>query len=98
MIQHLVLFKWKPTATAADQDAACAALRALRNAIPGIVALTVGAQNSPEGKGKGFHTGLTVTFVDAAARDAYLPHPAHQQAVATFRAHIEDVIVLDYAY
>ena len=98
MIQHLVLFKWKPTTTTADQAAACAALSALRDAIPGIVALTVGAQNSPEGKGKGFHTGLTVTFLDAAARDAYLPHPAHQQAVAGFRGHIEDAIVLDYAY
>ena len=33
--------------------------------------------NSPEGKNLGFTHVYMLTFEDAAARDAYLPHPDH---------------------
>ncbi len=36
---------------------------------------------SREGLTRGFTHGVHMTFVDAAARDAYLPHPEHQRVV-----------------
>ena len=57
-------------------------LRGLQEVVPGITAFQGGAYNSPEGLSQGFTHGFTMTFTDAAARDAYLPHPAHQALVA----------------
>jgi hypothetical protein len=98
MIQHNVFFKWKPSITPEGEQAAFAALLGLKGKVPGIVSISIGHQNSPEGQGKGFQVGLSVVFTDAAARDAYLPHPAHTAAVESFVAHIADVVVLDYTF
>ena len=94
MIQHNVLFKWKPSMTPAIEAAAFAAFRSMAKQIPGIVSVSVGHQNSPEGLGKGYQVGLSVVFTDAAARDAYLPHPAHVAAVEPIKPHIDDVCVI----
>ncbi len=98
MIQHNVFFKWKPSMTRELEAQAFAAFRAMTKTIPGVVSVSVGHQNSPEGLGKGFTAGLSVVFTDAAARDAYLPHPAHVAAVEPIRPHIADVCVVDYAF
>ena len=37
-----------------------------------------------------------MTFSDAAARDAYLPHPDHEKFKAAALPHIEKVMVLDF--
>jgi hypothetical protein len=47
-------------------------------------------------RGQGFTHCFLVTFGDEAGRDAYLPHPAHQEFVALVAAHRENVLVLDY--
>ncbi len=40
-----------------------------------------------------------MTFTDAAARDAYLPHPEHQRVVAEMLAPIvADVLAFDLAH
>ena len=98
MIQHNVFFKWKPSMTRELEAQAFTAFRAMTKTIPGVVSVSVGHQNSPEGLGKGFTAGLSVVFTDAAARDAYLPHPAHVAAVEPIRPHIDDVCVVDYAF
>lgn len=98
MIQHNVFFQWKPSMTSALEQAAFAQFRAMKTLIPGVVRVSVGHQNSPEGLGKKYHVGLSVVFTDVAARNAYLPHPVHVAAVAPIRPHIEDVCVLDYEF
>lgn len=75
MIRHTVLCKFRQDA---DVEAIFSALKALQQKIPGILAITCGKDSSPEGLQKGFTHGFTVDFTDAAARDAYLPHPDHQ--------------------
>ncbi len=98
MIQHNVLFKWKSSMTPAVEQATFTAMLELKQKIPGISAISIGHQNSPEGLGHGFQVGLSVQFVDAFARDAYLVHPAHTAAVELCKLHIDDVLVLDYSY
>ena len=98
MIQHNVFFQWKPSMTSAIEQASFVQFRAMKALIPGILSVSVGPQNSPEGLGKKYHVGLSVVFTDKAARDAYLPHPAHVAAVAPIRPHHEDVCVLDYEF
>ena len=77
MIRHVVLFKLKPGIADSTVEEVFAALRNLQTKIPGIISISTGHNNSPEGIQRGHTHGFTVDFVDAAARNTYLPHPAH---------------------
>jgi quinol monooxygenase YgiN len=98
MIHHIALFQWKPGVSAAQEAQVGRLLTGLKARIPGIVSASFGRQNSPEGLGKGMGVGLAVVFSDAAARDAYLPHPAHQEVVAALKPLLADLVVLDYEF
>ena len=78
MIRHVVLFKLKSGTDAQSVAETFSALKDLQTKIPGILSISTGHDNSPEGLQRGHTHGFTVDFTDAAARDAYLPHPAHQ--------------------
>ena len=56
-----------------------------------------GPSVSPEGLEGGFDWALVVRFRDAAARDAYLPHPAHQPVADHIGARSARVVVFDVA-
>ncbi len=78
-VKHVVVFKYKQSATAGQIQEVTAAFKALKNKIPGIVSFEYGVNNSPEKLNKGFTHIYLLTFTDAAARDAYLPHPEHKK-------------------
>jgi Stress responsive A/B Barrel Domain len=97
MIRHVVLMKLR---VAAQASQIFTALQALQSEISGILAISTGSDCSPEGLQRGFTHGFTVDFVDAAARDGYLPHPAHQKVgamiVAACEGGVDGVLVLDW--
>ena len=64
--------------------------------IPGIEDYVSGANCSPEGLNQGYTHGLVMTFTDAAARDAYLPHPDHERVKQAVLPHVESVVVFDF--
>ena len=78
-VRHVVVFKFKEGATAEQIDQLTRAFGALKDSIPGIVGYEHGVNNSPEGMNQGFTHVYVFTFTDAAARDAYLVHPAHKR-------------------
>jgi hypothetical protein len=86
MIRHVVLVRPAAQASSASVQAALDGVAALQGVVPGIVSVQLGANVSPEGLGQGYTHGFVVDFTDAAARDAYLPHPAHQKAGAALVA------------
>jgi hypothetical protein len=95
LVEHIVLFQWKPEATGEQIAAAVEGLRALKSKVPGIVDLTCGETFTD--RGKGYTHGLVVRLTDRAALDAYLPHPEHQAVVqGHVRPIMADVIALDY--
>ena len=101
MIRHVVLFKRAASIDDAGLAKVFAALKDLQNSIPGILAISSGLDSSPEGLQRGFSHGFTVDFVNAAARDAYLPHPAHKKVgamiVAATEGGVDGILVLDWA-
>ena len=99
MLQHVVLLKLKPGVGDDRKAALLDGLRAMQSsgAVPGIVSVSGGDNDSPGGKSHGFDWGFVVAFADAAARDAYLPHPDHLELARTLvRPIAEDVLVFDY--
>jgi hypothetical protein len=81
MIHHLVLFRFRGDLPPEAVPAMFAELWTLPERIDGITDLRGGPDCSREGLSKGFTHGFCMTFRDAAARDAYLPHPEHQRVV-----------------
>jgi hypothetical protein len=82
MIEHVVLFKWKPDTSQDAIEAAIAALRGLTGSIPGIIDLACGPPITDQPHA--FSFGLVVRFRDRASFDAYGPHPAHINVVQTY--------------
>lgn len=95
MLHHIVLFAPKPDTDPAGWDALQAAILDLPNRIDGIDSVSWGANVSAEGIGRGYETGFVMTFVDTAARDAYLPHPAHLAVIPAIEALVERTLVFD---
>ncbi|QQR35387.1 Dabb family protein [Devosia oryziradicis] len=89
MIRHVVLFKFRSGVSADERAEIYAGLDALVGQIDGLLSATFGPNISPEGLGQGFNDGFIMDFADAAARDRYLPHPAHQAAGARLVAALE---------
>lgn len=78
-VKHVVVFKYKPGTTPDQIEQVTTAFKALKGKIPGIVSFEYGTNNSPEKLNKGFTHVYLLTFTDAAARDAYLPHAEHKK-------------------
>lgn len=95
-LRHIVLFKFKAEATAADIKKIEDSFANLENQIPEISGFEWGINNNPEGLHKGFTHCFLVSFNDEAGRETYLPHPDHQAFVQMLGPFIEDVLVVDY--
>jgi len=98
-VRHVVVFRFKPDASAEKIRQVTEALVALKDKIPGILAMEHGVNNSPEKLNQGFTHVFQVTFANAAARDAYLPHPAHKAfgSLLGSLGILDAVFVVDYA-
>jgi hypothetical protein len=94
--RHVVLFKFKDSATQEQVKAVEAAFLALPTKINTIVSLEWGTNVSPENKNDGYTHCFFVTFKDKAGVDVYLPHPAHKEFGALLRPILDKVLVVDY--
>jgi hypothetical protein len=99
MIRHCVWVKFRADVPQTERDAIYAQLAALKDHLPGMVAIAYGANVSPEGLHQGFADGFVIDFVDAAARHAYLIDEAHKRAggrlVAALEGGRDGLVVFD---
>jgi hypothetical protein len=96
VVRHVVLFKFKDTATPEQVKSIEAKFRDLKGKIPTIVDFEWGTNVSPENHAQGFTHCFVLTFKDAAGRDAYLPHPAHKEFGGALGPYLDKVLVVDY--
>ena len=92
-MKHVVLCAFRDDL---DPAAIIADFASLATAVPTVLALEHGENVSPEGLNDGFTHCFTLTFADAAARDAYLIDPAHLAFVERFSPTLAKVLVVDY--
>jgi hypothetical protein len=88
MIQHIVLFKLKESATPGQIVEAGEALLAMKAGIPEIKSVHFGPNLGPSVKE--YSHVLIVTCEDMGAVERYLNHPAHRETVGRFIAPIRD--------
>ncbi len=96
VLRHVVFFSFKETSTPSDVKSVVDAFRDLKNKIKGIESFEWGTNSSPEGLNQGLTHAFTLTFHSDAAREAYLPHPAHKAFGALLGPHLDKVMVVDY--
>jgi hypothetical protein len=96
VLRHVVVFKYKESATSKQIDKINLAFANLKNEIPQIRDFEWGLNNSPEGLDQDFTHCYLVTFHSEKDRDIYLPHPAHKAFVELIGPYIEKVFVVDY--
>ncbi len=90
MIRHCLFVRFRADVSEAERNAIYADLTAVKDVVPGFVAISYSANVSPEGLHQGFEDGFIIDFTDEAARDAYLVHPAHKAAGARLVAALEN--------
>ena len=95
-IRHVVLLSFRDDASPEAIRDIEAAFAALEHQVPGIVDLEWGTNESPEDLAQGFTHCFLVTLEDAAARDAYLPHPAHVAFTRLLDPVLDRVLVVDF--
>ncbi len=97
VFRHVVLFKFKETATEEKIREIEQAFRALPEKIDTIIDFEWGRSDTvEEALTQGYTHCFLVTFKDKAGLEVYLPHPAHKEFVALLRPHLEEAHVLDY--
>ncbi len=101
-VKHVVLLKFKKETSPEKIKDILHGVGNLRNQIQGILDFSAGPYASPEGLHRGYTHGFVMTFRDAAARDMYLPDPAHRGVVEMLLPELEGgvsgVLAFDYEY
>ena len=95
MVDHVVLLALRAGVSESDLAEFGELLAGLPSKIDGIEYVRHGPSSSPEGLEQGYTYGFIVGFVDAAARDRYLPHPEHSPVSAMAQQIAERVLVFD---
>ena len=94
--RHVVLFKFKPEATAEQIKEIEKAFAELPSKIDTVTGYEWGTSQSVEGLNDGFTHCFLVTFKDKAGLEKYLPHEAHKAFGAKLKPLLEKVTVFDY--
>lgn len=94
--RHVVMFKFKDSATPAQVEAVEKAFAELPSKIDTIVAYEWGTSESVEGKNDGLTHCFFVTFKDKAGLETYIPHPAHVAFKEVLIPILDKALVFDY--
>lgn len=96
VLRHVVLFKFKETATEANIKTVVDAFLVLPSKIKSIKKFEYGVNNSPEKLNDGLTHCFLVTFSSEKDRDNYLVDPAHLAFVEVLKPFLDKPVVIDY--
>ncbi len=96
ILRHIVLFKFKETATPANVKLIVDEFGKLKSKIKLIKAYEAGLNNSPEKLNDGFTHCFVATFYSEDDRNNYLIHPSHKEFVKLLGPYLDKALVVDY--
>lgn len=95
MVRHFGVFKFKPGITEEQIEACFLTMKDMVGRIDGLLDMEYGPYNGDEGLNEDFTHGFVMTFDSPESRDAYLPHPVHEEVKLFVVPKLERVIVFD---
>lgn len=95
-VKHYGVFLFKEGITEEQIENCFTEMQSMVGKIPGLLDMIHGSYDSDEGLNDGFTHGFIMTFESPEARDAYLPHPIHEQVKDVVVPCLERVIVFDF--
>jgi len=96
VLHHVVMFKFKESATPANIKQVEEEFAKLPQKIGGIQSYEWGTNSSPEGLNQGLTHCFILTFTSDKDRDAYLIHPAHKDFGKILGPYLDKVTVFDF--
>lgn len=79
MIRHIILIKFKTTASNNEIDKLKKNFESMPTKIRGVSSVEWGLNDSDEGKNKNYTYAVLMNFVDESARNNYSLHPEHDE-------------------
>lgn len=95
-VKHYGVFQFKAEIDDAGIERCFQSMKGMVGAIPGLLDFAYGPYDSAEGLNDGFTHGFIMTFDSPESRDAYLPHPIHEEVKEIVVPCLERVIVFDF--
>lgn len=95
-VKHYGCFEFHPGTSQDQIDTCFSTMAAMVGQIPGLLDFHHGPYDSAEGLNDGYTHGFIMTFTSPEARDAYLPHPHHEEVKAIVIPHLARVVVFDF--
>ena len=96
VLRHVVMFKFKDTATPANIKTVEDAFAQLPKKITTIKSYEWGINSSPEGLNQGLTHCFLLTFTSDKDRNDYLVHPAHKEFGKILGPYLDKVTVVDF--
>lgn len=96
VLRHVVMFKFKESATPANIKLVEEEFAKLPQKIGGIISYEWGTNSSPEGLNQGLTHCFILTFTSDKDRDAYLIHQAHKDFGKILGPYLDKVTVFDF--
>ena len=97
MIRHIILIKFKTTASINEIDKLKQNFESMPTKIEGVSSVEWGLNDSDEGKNKNYTHVVLMNFADETARNNYLPHHKHSELKKSSIPILDDLIVFDYS-
>lgn len=96
MTRHFGMFQFKEGVSNAEIEKCFRTMKDMVGKIPGLLNMEYGPYDSSEGLNDGFTHGFIMTFDGPASREAYLPHPVHEEVKDLVVPKLERVTVFDF--
>lgn len=96
MTKHYGMFQFKEGVTEEEIGFCFKTMKAMVGKIPGLLHMEYGPYDSTEGLNDGYTHGFIMDFESPEAREAYLPHPIHEEVKAIVVPKLERVVVFDF--
>lgn len=95
-VKHYGMFEFNDGTTAEEIKECFDALAGMVGRIPGLQEVISGAYDSPEGLNDDYTHGFIMTFDSPKSRDAYLPHPVHEEVKDIVVPRLKRLAVFDF--
>lgn len=96
--RHFGMFQFKDDTSEQQITDSFNTMMTMVGKIPGLLKMEHGPYDSSEGVNDGYTHGFIMTFDSPESREAYLPHPIHEEVKEAVLPLLERVVVFDFNF